>query len=208
MRIYLIRHGETPSNAGRVVQTPDTPLSDTGAMQAEQLAKRMREVGITKILSSNLRRAVMTAETLSEAIGIPVERRADLQERNYGEVRGLPYDDVGANILDPDYEPPGGETWREFHQRVDGAWTHLQKVAEDHAEGTGDIAVVTHGLVLYSLVSRRLDCARVAVVPVGFHNTSVTIVETPAPWGVVTLNCIRHLEDEESTCPEDQDPRV
>ena len=105
------------------------------------------------------------------------------------------YDEVGANILDRDYEPPGGETWREFDQRVDGVWRHLQKRAlETPADSAECIIVVTHGLVLHSLVSRLLDTSQLREVPIGFENTSVTMVEAQPPWRVDKLNCTLHLQ--------------
>jgi probable phosphoglycerate mutase len=137
----------------------------------------------------------MTAAPLSAALNVPLTLRADLQERNYGDIRGLAYDEVGANILDPDYDPPGGETWREFHQRVDGAWGFLAKMARELPdESTDSVVVVTHGLVLHALVSRLLDTSRLTHVPVGFANTSVTTVERLPPWRVAKLNCTAHLD--------------
>lgn len=206
MRIYLLRHGETPSNAARIVQTPDTPLSELGSQQAARLGERLANVGITSLLSSPLRRAMMTAEAIRGTTGLDIVVRADLQERNYGDIRGTPYDDLEVGILDPDYEPPGGETWREFHQRVDGAWSHIRKLVEDAAPESGDLAVVTHGLVLFSLVSRVLDLSQSGVAPVGFQNTSVTLVEGEEPWTVTTLDCVTHLE--QPACPSEQDPQV
>jgi probable phosphoglycerate mutase len=195
MHILLVRHGETASNAARVVQTPDTPLSDRGVEQAERLALRLAGEPVGSILCSTLCRATMTAEPLSAALNVPLTLRADLQERNYGDIRGLAYDEVGANILDSDYDPPGGETWREFHQRVDGAWRFLAKMARELTDDSNErVVVVTHGLVLHSLVSRLLDTSRLAHVPVGFANTSVTAVERLPPWRVTTLNCTVHLD--------------
>ncbi len=137
----------------------------------------------------------MTAEPLSSILKVPPTLRADLQERNYGDVRGLPYDEVGVSILDPDYEPPGGETWREFHQRVDGVWRHIQKRLVDTPVDTAEcLIVVTHGLVLHSLVTRLLDTSHLLEVPTAFHNTSVTMVEAQPPWKVTALNCTTHLD--------------
>jgi broad specificity phosphatase PhoE len=46
MPILLIRHGETDSNAARIVQTPDVPLSARGVAQAERLARRLAGAGV------------------------------------------------------------------------------------------------------------------------------------------------------------------
>lgn len=196
MKVYLVRHGETASNASRVVQTTDTPLSERGVEQAERLAARLGREKIGSILCSTLRRATMTAERLSSVANVPLTLRADLQERNYGDIRGLSYEDVGVSILDPDYEPPGGETWREFHQRVAGVWRHLERLILDAAPNSPEtIVVVTHGLVLHALVSRHFDVAHLDGVPTSFANTSVTVVDPKPPWRVATLNCTSHLAD-------------
>ena len=40
MAIYLLRHGETPGNAHRVIQKPEVPLSERGLEQARRAARR------------------------------------------------------------------------------------------------------------------------------------------------------------------------
>src|SRR5436190_7267739 len=115
MSIFLIRHGETALNAARVLQMPDTPLSDRGLAQAEALGRRLASHGVTAIVSSDLLRAVMTAEALRRACGAPLTLDAALQERNFGDVRGRAYATLGADIMSPTYEPPGGESWPAFH---------------------------------------------------------------------------------------------
>jgi broad specificity phosphatase PhoE len=193
MAIFLIRHGETDSNAARIVQTPDVPLSARGLAQAERLGGRIAAAGIGAILSSDLRRAVMTAERLQASTGAPLTLEAGLQERNFGDVRGLSYATLGVDILAPDYEPPGGECWVDFHARVDAAWGRV--IAAAAATG-GNLAVVTHGLVCHSLGLRHLQLGPEA--PLHWHNASVTIVESRAPWTVHTLNCTAHLDDNAS----------
>ncbi|MEE8509385.1 MAG: histidine phosphatase family protein, partial [Myxococcota bacterium] len=91
MSILLIRHGETPSNAARVVQHPDAPLSPRGEAQAERLADRLASQTVGRILSSDLRRAAQTAERLQAVTGAPLDWEPLLQERNFGEIRGTAY---------------------------------------------------------------------------------------------------------------------
>src|SRR5262250_949339 len=97
MAIYLIRHGETDSNAARIVQTPDVPLSTRGLAQAGRAADRLAKLGVGAILSSDLRRAVMTADRLNASTGAPTTFDAGLQERNYGDIRGQAYATLGVN---------------------------------------------------------------------------------------------------------------
>lgn len=191
MTIFLVRHGETRENAARVVQLPDVPLDSHGAIQAERLARRLAGAGITAILSSDLTRAVMTAERLAAAIATPVTLDALLRERDYGDIRGLPYAEVGTDIFAPDYAPPGGETWATFHARVDRAWTRILAAA---AATAGHLAVVTHGLVCTSLATRHLELPPGAGVPARWANTALTVIDGPAPWRVRLLNDATHLD--------------
>ena len=188
--IFLIRHGETVGNAGRIVQKPDSPLSPRGVLQAERLGARLTGAGIARILASDLARAAATAESLRRATGAALEYEPLLHERNFGDIRGTPYADLGFDMFAPDYEPPNGESWEVFHARVDRAWARVHAVA---AATEGPLAVVTHGLVCRSLAARHLVLPAGAVVPERWENTSLTIVEGPAPWRVSLLNCITHL---------------
>jgi len=192
MSIFLIRHGETPGNARRIVQRPGIPLSPRGVAQAERLARRLGREGIARILSSDLARAAMTAERLRQVTGAPVQFDPLLQERNFGDLRGTAYADLGFDMFAPDYAPPNGETWEVFHARVDRAWALVQETA---AATSGHLAVVTHGLVCRSLASRHLILPAGQDVPERWENAALTIIEGPAPWRVRLLNCIAHLED-------------
>ena len=124
--IFLIRHGETEGNAARIVQLPDAPLSPRGIAQAERLAHRLAVEGIALILSSDLERAMTTAEHVRRATGAPIAFDPLLQERNFGVLRGTPYAELNFDPFASDYEPPTGETWPIFHARVDRAWEAIQ----------------------------------------------------------------------------------
>ena len=192
MLIFLIRHGETPGNARRIVQLPGIPLSPRGIAQAERLARRLGREGIARILSSDLARAVMTAARLRQVTGAPVQFDPLLRERNFGDLRGTAYADLGFDMFAPGYAPPNGETWEVFHARVDRAWALVQETA---AATSGHLAVVTHGLVCRSLASRHLILPAGQDVPERWENAALTIIEGPAPWRVRLLNCIAHLDD-------------
>ena len=192
MSILLIRHGETVGNATRVVQHPDNPLSPRGVAQAERLARRLAPYGIAHIVSSDFARAAATAQALHAVLGAPLTWEPLLQERNFGDLRGTPYSELGVDMFAPGYAPPNGETWEVFHARVDRAWARVQALA---AATPGHLAVVTHGLVCRSLAERHLVLASGCVVPPRWENTSLTICEGPSPWRVGLLNCVAHLDD-------------
>ncbi len=190
--MFLVRHGETVGNAARIVQVPESPLSPRGVAQAERLARRLAAEGIARILSSDLPRAAMTARVIERVTGAPLTFDPLLHERNFGDLRGTPYAELGFDMFAPDYAPPNGESWPVFHARVDRAWAGVQALA---AATDGNLAVVTHGLVCRSLVARHLALPPGATVPERWENTSLTVVEGPAPWRVRLLNCIAHLLD-------------
>ena len=192
MSIFLIRHGETLGNASRTVQLPDNPLSLRGVAQAELLARRLEREGIAAILSSDLARAAATAERLERMTGAPVRHDPLLQERNFGDLRGTPYAELGFDPFAPDYAPPNGETWEAFHARVDRAWALVQEAA---AAPGGPLVVVTHGLVCRRMAARHLILPEGQEVPVRWENTALTIIDHPAPWRVRLLNSIAHLDD-------------
>ncbi|MEE9608775.1 MAG: histidine phosphatase family protein [Myxococcota bacterium] len=191
MPIFLIRHGETPFNAARVVQMPSTPLSERGLEQAARLATRLAGEGVARILSSDYARAAMTAERVRQSTAAPLELEPLLQERNYGDIRGTPYAELDADIFAADYVPPRGESWEVFHARVDAAWARVAEVAERTA---GNLAVVTHGLVCYSLALHRLVLPRGEAPRMSFANASLTVVESAQSGRVQLLDCTAHLE--------------
>jgi|SRR5688572_20069766 broad specificity phosphatase PhoE len=192
--IYLVRHGETAFNAARILQHPATPLSERGIAQAECVAKRLASEGITRILVSDLRRAEMTAEAIARATGAALAHDPDLAERNFGALRGRPYAELGFDPFALDYEPPEGESWDVFHARVDRAWGRVDDAAR---AASGPIAVVTHGLVCRSIVSRRVTLGPgLALDGRGWRNTSVTLLEGGDPWLVRFLDDCSHLESQ------------
>jgi len=189
--IHLVRHGETPGNARRFLQYPETPLSERGLEQARRLGERLREHPVARVLCSDYARAEATGTCVAKATGAPLEHEPLLRERDFGALRGTPYADLEVDPFAQDYAPPDGETWPVFHARVDRAWTRVVAAAR-----TGPLVVVTHGLVGYSLVTRHLALAdedRAAFT--GLANTSLTSIEPQAPYRVVRFNCTAHLEE-------------
>jgi probable phosphoglycerate mutase len=173
------------------VQLPDAALSAHGVVQAERLARRLAAMGIGRILASDLPRALTTAEHVRRATGAPLELDPLLQERNFGDIRGTPYARLDFDLFGPDYAPPGGESWPTFHARVDRAWRRIEECA---ARTDGALAVVTHGLVCRSVAARHVRMPAGCAVPERWENTSLTVIDGPAPWRVRLLNCVAHLD--------------
>jgi probable phosphoglycerate mutase len=193
MAIVLIRHGETQSNAQRVLQHPDTPLSERGLAQARCVAQRLARERIAELVASDYARALTTAELIRDVCGVPLAIDPELRERNFGDLRGRPYSELGFDPFAPGYTPPGGESWEDLHRRVDRLW---KRMSERAAGLDGDLVLVTHGLVCHSLVSRCIELGGAACLPGSFRNTSVTIVDAAPPWRLQRLGCVAHLDAE------------
>ncbi|MEB2283855.1 MAG: hypothetical protein B6D46_11325 [Polyangiaceae bacterium UTPRO1] len=193
MAIYVVRHGETRLNAARVFQRPETPLSERGRQQAQRLADRLAALGVSGIVSSDLARAVETAAAIGTATGAPLLLEPLLRERDFGDIRGAPYDSIGGDPFAADYAPPNGETWTVFYARVAAAWSRVAALA---AATGGHLAVVTHGLVCRALVERHVALVPGSSAPVLWGNTALTEIEPTPPWTVRLLACTAHLDDD------------
>ncbi len=198
MRIYLIRHGETVFNASRTIQHPHTPLSERGLEQARRLGERMRGLPLSAILTSDYARAYATAEAVAATTGAPLQVREALRERNLGDHRGTPFAELVEDVFAADHHPPNGESWPQFHQRVEHAWREVTAFAQSAA---GDFAVVSHALVCRALVDRCVPVPESLRPPeIRFGNTAVTLIDGP-PWAVSLLACCAHLDADQVTYP-------
>lgn len=193
MTIYLLRHGETALNVARVLQPADTALSARGAAQASALAARMRRAGLMGIVCSHLPRALQTATAIARDCGLAVQTCELLQERNFGDWRGLAYDTMDFNPLLFTDAPPGGESALEFASRVAAAF---DLIANLRATMNGPLAVVTHGMVIRQMLTAHMCLESCGATPAHFGNTSVNRIAALMPYRVELLNCTRHLNDD------------
>jgi probable phosphoglycerate mutase len=190
MTILLVRHGETDGNAARILQRADVPLNERGMRQAELLAARLSGHGLALIVCSDLLRARMTAAPLAARSGIAIEESPLLQERNFGDLRGMPYAELTEDPFGPDFLPPNGEDWPAFHARVADAFVFI---VSRRRSANGTLVVVTHGFVCRALVERHALLPAGVVAPERFDNASMTVLHEDAPHRVSLLNCTRHL---------------
>lgn len=152
--LTLLRHGRTSYNAeGRFQGQVDVPLDDLGVMQAQAVAAHLsKTTAVTRIVSSDLRRAAQTAQALSEATGVPVTHDRALREINVGdwesytreEVSQKWPDELAAWLAGTDMRPPGGESRKESATRVFDAITRLVGDASEDE----DLVIVAHGAVI------------------------------------------------------------
>lgn len=100
-RLIVWRHGETEHNVAGLWQGQlDTDLSSRGERQAREAAGALAQLGPTRIVSSDLRRAAHTAAALGEVTGLPVECDERLREIHVGTWQGRTQGDVAAEYPD------------------------------------------------------------------------------------------------------------
>ncbi|MCX8175126.1 MAG: histidine phosphatase family protein [Candidatus Micrarchaeota archaeon] len=118
--IFLVRHGEAESNAGKYFGGwLDVPLTALGKQQALVLRKRLAKEGIGRAFCSDLLRARQTASLL--ALACPIEYAKELREKSYGELEGVRFDTdskYDRYHLDAYARAPGGENCEDVQKRV------------------------------------------------------------------------------------------
>ena len=94
-------------------------LSERGRMQAAELGERRRDDGLAAVFTSDLGRAIETAEIAFAGSELPVHHDSRLRECNYGELSGTPAVDIEAERVHRIDEPfPGGESYRQVVERT------------------------------------------------------------------------------------------
>lgn len=129
--VYLVRHGVSEWNVLRLTQgqTAHPRLTVLGRGQAgvaaRLIAADVASLGLTvdRILTSDLTRAVETAEILGVALDLPVQLDARLREQHLGELEGRGYEETWAVAAEIDWSDPtvpiaGGESLLQVHDRM------------------------------------------------------------------------------------------
>ncbi len=94
-------------------------LSDAGREQAAALGRRRRDDGLACVFTSDLGRAVETANIAFSDSPLPILHDWRLRECDYGELNGAPSADVhGDRSLYLNHAYPGGESWNDATVRV------------------------------------------------------------------------------------------
>lgn len=163
--VIMVRHGETVSNrAGECQGWLDSPLTDMGRQQAQEVAELLKGHPVARIVASPLQRARHTAEAIARHHGVPVELDDDLRELHHGRLEGVPF-------LELDDHVPGIRTlWREAPQHIampegetlyqlrDRAMGAFRQATDEYLETQrnggphGHLVLVAHALTIGTIV--------------------------------------------------------
>ena len=153
----LVRHGKDDDTVrGGWSQQP---LTDEGEVQAAELAVFVQKsgLGIQQLYSSDLLRAMQTAQIVADSLRLPIVPKPEFREVNNGNLAGIKnelaaeqYPGLYWNTLAWEQQYPGGESPKEFYERIRCAWDVLQK---DILERNENVMLVTHGGVMHVILS-------------------------------------------------------
>jgi broad specificity phosphatase PhoE len=159
--LWLVRHGQTDWNLeGRFQGQTDLPLNEAGWAQARALTVALPPVDYAAIYSSDLRRALDTAQMLGAHFNLPVQVDRRLREVGLGLWEGMLVGDIQkryadewlARTQDPlNARPPSGESLAELAVR---AWAAATDITRSHPGG--EVVVVAHGLTLAAIRVKAL----------------------------------------------------
>jgi broad specificity phosphatase PhoE len=202
-QLILVRHGATRANLERPYwlqgKGRDEPLAPEGLRQAEQVRDFLRGWPVSIVVSSPLRRARQTAETIAAPRDHPVRVLEALHEGDVGRWEGLTWEEIRATERDY-YEQfvadpaavgyPGGENFRQVAARVRPV---LLGLFADHPGQT--VVVVGHQITHRAFLGELLGLPAGQARRLKMNNGGLCIVRREAELPYVhTLNFTGHLE--------------
>jgi len=149
--LYLARHGETQWNKLQRLQGQlDSPLTELGKSQSANVAQAVINNKIAWVFSSNLGRAIKSAEICNALLKSSIQIDIGLIERNLGELQGKKISILSQTInyhellhQYTDLTPLGGESAIACGERI---YNTLENIAIEHKHT--NILVVFHGEAL------------------------------------------------------------
>jgi len=199
LRLIFIRHGTSTWNDERRIQGRlDPPLSERGREQVKRLAERFRDITIDALYSSDLQRALATAEAIGAVLGRAPEPWPELREVGLGEWEGKTREEIIASYPEewrrwteqPSWDVvPSGEGTDVFEARVAAA---IDRILERHRSGR--VVIVTHGGVIQVALLRVVGRSSNGLFPFTIENASLTVLQGPPDRLVVgRVNDTCHL---------------
>ncbi|KAL8143416.1 hypothetical protein V2J09_016448 [Rumex salicifolius] len=200
--VIVVRHGETEWNSlGKMQGHLDVDLNEIGRQQAVSVADRLsRETNISAIYSSDLNRALETANIIASKIrGLQVIKDRDLRERHLGALQGRvlqgqelmrscpeAYEALVSSRMDQEI-PGGGESLNQLYERCTSS---VQRIGDKHIGER--VVIVTHGGAIRSLYKRASPSRR----PGKVLNTSISIIHIAdgSRWSLKAWNDVSHLK--------------
>ena len=160
--IIVARHGAANYANPDVIAEDDGRLTDTGRAQALTLAESLRDRKVATIISSNMVRAVQTAEIVAGVLGVSVTVTPGLREFAVGDYVGQPY---SPELFGPVWDGwlagdlsigcPGAETGADVVRRFRA---ELETLVDQYRGET--VLAISHGGAMSLALPRLVDNVR------------------------------------------------
>jgi len=180
MRIILVRHAETVRNRDKIFRHVDPSkaldiLTPKGRMQSILLSKRLKAYNLTKIYSSDLKRALDTLYSIKKH-----QKAKPVIKSEFREIHSRAKD--GKIVFSS----------KKDLARAIKAWKIIEKIKVD-----GDVLIVCHGNFIKFILSRILDISLKQAYPFIIQNCSLTVLEKVdrkyKPFKILLVNGTKHL---------------
>jgi broad specificity phosphatase PhoE len=207
MKLILVRHGESETNAGVPLQGPEPHLTERGRRQAGYAAERARARTYAALYTSPMSRALETASALAGTTGLAPTVLVDMCEhRVEAGFRGFSRSFLEARY--PTLTLPDActeEGWWNGEEECetalyDRAGRAAALLVERHGETDDRVLLVTHGGFASALVSVLLGLAPCGFMRFWHHNAAFTRLNLYRD-GVCLhkLNCTWHVPPHDRT---------
>ncbi len=200
MNIYLVRHGQKMENDKNHELLE---LTDRGIIQADIVGKRLKDYNIDKMYTSNMKRAIQTAEIINNHLDVEIIVSNDIRETHMVacDTEGWAYlqenypdfvEEFNKHETDLRY-PPDGECGEDVWNRASRL---IGKIVNSELE---NVVVVTHGGVIRSILCGilQINQARRFCLGVPPENCSISIIKynkNTNKFYIHSFNDYAHLE--------------
>jgi|SRR3989338_404829 len=179
-KLVIIRHCKTSLNEeNRLQGVTDLPLSEEGTRQSHELALALKNERMDIMYTSQMRRAVQTAEAINKFHSIPLSKEKVLNEMSYGDFEGMTFGEVREKY------PKLYEEWSEDGFNFTFPKGESLRIMKDRLkqflgiilEQKKDAMIVAHGEVSRVILGSLLHWSNEKIASAKLGNGSVTILE-------------------------------
>ena len=201
MKIYFVRHGES-QQTDHVFQSPSTPLSDKGVLQAHAVAKALSATSFDLLVSSPYERALQTARIIEQSACIPITQNPLFTERKMPtsfegkpvnqEAISLTHQQIRQNFFNKDWHHADEENFFDLQARVRAAREWLV------SQNKETVVVATHGyfltIMVFDILFSNTDSHHLFKsfkTRTEFSNGGITAIEFQSGmWRIISMNMI------------------
>lgn len=160
-RLYLMRHGEVEGHGkGQYLGHTDVALTKKGLAQSVSLAIKFKDIELTQVYASDLKRARTAGEMIARNKGLELKLMPEFREADFGRWEGLNFEEILKRYPEEvensardfvNYRITSGESLKDLEKRV---MESLKRIIS--ANPGGQIALAAHSGVNRIIILKAL----------------------------------------------------